>query len=135
MTKQTGAKLDREIDDFFTRHVREAKSRQKMLHQALLKHPAMVVTGPRGRKTLLIQSGEMSNPEEGKHRVTQFLDDGPLGHMTRSSITKLAQELSRDLMPHRIEPATDADVTEWMSTPKYQEGAEHVLEMQRRNRR
>ena len=114
---------------------RESKLRQKRLHQALLRHPALIVTDSHGRRTLLISSGEMSNPEEGSHRVTMLLPDGPQGHITRTSITRLAQDLSRDLWPHRIEPADDAQVMAWVSTPEYVEGSERVLEMQRRNRR
>lgn len=125
--------LDVDID-FFLKASREASARQKRMHQALLKHQAFVVTGPNGRQTLLIQSGEMSNPHEGKHRVTMFGDDGPEGHITRTSILRLAQDLSRDLYPKAIRGATDAEVMEWMGTDKYKKGAEHVLEMQRRNR-
>jgi len=114
---------------------RESKSRQKRLHQALLRHPALIVTDPHGRKTLLIYSGEMSNPEEGEHRVTMLLPDGPQGHITRKSIMRLAQDLSRDLMPNRIEPVDEDRVMAWISTPEYNEGSERVLETQRRNRR
>lgn len=114
---------------------RESKSRQKRLHQALLRYPALIVTDSRGRRTLLISSGEMSNPEEGNHRVTMLLPDGPQGHITRRSITRLAQDLSRDLAPNRIEPASEDQVMAWVSTPEYLEGSERVLEMQRRNRR
>lgn len=120
----------------FARRVEnEAKARQKRLHQALLRHPALFVTDRRGRKTLLILSGEMSNPDEGKFRITKLLRDGPEGHVTRASITRLAQDLSRDLSPDRIEPASEDDVTSWVTTPEYVEGSERVLEMQRRNRR
>lgn len=120
---------------FGERVSRERKVRQKRLHQALLRHPALIVTDRRGRRTLLISSGEMSNPEEGPHRVTKFLRDGPEGHVTRRSVTQLAQDLARDLSPDRIEPASEARVMAWMSTPEYREGAELVLEMQQRNRR
>lgn len=72
---------------------------------------------------------------EGSHRVTKLLKDGPEGHVTRKSITRLAQDLSRDLAPERIEPADEERVMAWVTTPEYVEGSEHVLEMQRRNRR
>lgn len=123
------------LRDFSERVARESKSRQKRMHQALLRHPALIVTDRRGRRTLLISSGEMSNPAEGAHRVTKLLPDGPEGHITRKSVTRLAQDLSRDLMPERIEPASEEQVMAWVSTPEYEEGSEHVLEMQRRNRR
>jgi hypothetical protein len=123
----------------FSEHVQQvgqrSKLRQKALHQALLKHPALIVTDESGRRTLLIRSGEMSNPEEGPHRVTQYLEDGPLGHIARKSITKLAQDLSRDLAPVKIDPASEAQVIAWMTTPVYEEGLTRVLEMQRRNAR
>lgn len=77
----------------------------------------------------------MSNPSEGAHRVTMLLPDGPQGHITRKSITRLAQDLSRDLMPDRITPVDEDQVMAWVSTPEYSEGSERVLEMQRRNRR
>ncbi len=123
------------LRQFAERVSSESKLRQKRLHQALLRHPALIVTDRRGRQTLLISSGEMSNPEEGVHRVTKLLRDGPEGHITRKSVTRLAQDLSRDLTPHRIEPADDDQVNAWVSTPEYIEGSERVLEMQRRNRR
>lgn len=123
------------LRDFTERVSQVSKLRQKRLHQALLRHPALVVTDRRGRQTLLISSGEMSNPEEGSHRVTKLLRDGPEGHVTRKSITSLAQELSRDLAPERIEPASEELVMEWVTTPEYIEGSERVLEMQQRNRR
>jgi len=120
---------------FSERVSRVHKLRQKRLHQALLRHPALIVTDRRGRQTLLISSGEMSNPEEGSHRVTKLLRDGPEGHITRRSIARLAQDLASDLAPERIEPASEARVTAWVTTPEYVEGSERVLEMQRRNRR
>lgn len=123
------------LRDFAERVGRESKSRQKRLHQALLRYPALLVTDRRGRQTLLISSGEMSNPTEGTHRVTMLLPDGPQGHITRKSITRLAQDLSRDLAPERIEPIDEEAVMSWVSTPEYIEGSERVLEVQRRNRR
>ncbi len=123
------------LRQFAERVSSESKLRQKRLHQALLRHPALIVTDRRGRQTLLISSGEMSNPEEGTHRVTKLLRDGPEGHITRKSVTRLAQDLSRDLSPHQIEPADDDQVNAWVSTPEYIEGSERVLEMQQRNRR
>ena len=120
---------------FVDRVGRESKARQKRLHQALLRYPAVFVTDRRGRKTLLVVSGEMSNPHEGAYRVTKLLRDGPEGHVTRPSIARLAQDLSRDLSPNQIEPAGEDDVMAWVTTPEYLEGSERVLEMQRRNRR
>ena len=122
------------LGEMVERVSRESKSRQKRLHQALLRYPALIVTDQRGRRTLLISSGEMSNPEEGAHRVTMLLPDGPQGHITRKSITRLAQDISRDLTPNRIEPANEDQVMTWVSTPEYIEGSERVLEMQHRNR-
>ena len=126
--KNTGA-----LADFAANVSKVAARRQKRLHQALLKHQAIIVTGSGGRKTLLIQSGEMSNPEEGKHRVTEYLEDGPEGHMTRTSITRLAQDLSRDLSPVKIEPASEQRVMEWMGTETFHSGSQKVFEMQKRN--
>src|SRR5262245_19834294 len=123
------------LADFSERVDRERANRQKRLHQALLRHPALIATDRRGRQTLLILSGEMSNPQEGAHRVTKILRDGPEGHITRRSVAQLARELARDLAPDQIEPADDDAVAAWVSTPEYVEGSERVLEMQRRNRR
>ena len=123
------------LRDFAERVSRESKIRQKRLHQALLRYPALIVTDRRGRQTLLILSGEMSNPQEGAYRVTKFLSDGPEGHITRTSILRLAQDLSRDLAPDRIEPVSEDRVMAWMSTPGYIEGSERVFEMQRLNAR
>jgi len=128
-------KSSESLADFSDRVSQVSKLRQKRLHQALLRHPALVVTDHRGRQTLLISSGEMSNPKEGAHRVTKLLRDGPEGHVTRKSITSLAKELSRDLAPERIDPASEEQIMEWVSTPEYVEGSERVLEMQQRNRR
>ncbi len=120
---------------FVERVGRESKTRQKRLHQALLRYPALFVTDRLGKKRLLIVSGEMSNPSEGAHRVTMLLPDGPEGHMTRRSIARLAQDLARDLSPDRIEPASEEAVTSWVTSQEYLEGSDRVLEMQRRNRR
>jgi hypothetical protein len=128
-------RLGKDLRAFSESVKRVGSARQKRLHQALLKHPAIVVTDSTGRKTLLLQSGEMSNPSEGAHRVTMFWTDGPSGHITRKSIMRLAQDLSRDLSPVKIEPATDAEVMAWMDTAEYHEGSKRVLEMQRRNQR
>jgi hypothetical protein len=122
------------LGEFSLRVEKTSKLRQKRLHQALLRHPALIVTDRRGRETLLILSGEMSNPEEGAHRVTKLLRDGPEGHVTRRSVARLAQELSRDLAPERIEPVDEERIMAWVSTPEYAKGSERVLEMQRRNR-
>jgi len=122
------------LRDLAERVTRESKMRQKRMHQALLRYPAIIVTDSRGRQTLLISSSEMSNPEEGSYRVTLFLQDGPQGHITRKTILRLAEDLSRDLAPDRIEPADDDKVNAWVSTPEYIEGSERVFEMQRRNR-
>ncbi len=61
--------------------------------------------------------------------------DGPWGHVTRRSVAQLARELAQDLAPDRIEPASDARVMAWVSTPEYVQGSERVMEMQRRNQR
>jgi len=121
--------------EFSARVQREARARQKTLHQAMLRHQALFVTDRRGRTTLLILSGEMSHPDEGRYRVTKLLRDGPEGHVTRPTITRLAQDLARDLSPDYIRPASEEDVAAWVSTPEYLDGSERVLEMQRRNRR
>lgn len=121
--------------EFSERVSREAKARQKRLHQAMLRHQALIVTDPRGRTTLLIVSGEMSHPEEGAYRATMLLRDGPEGHITRPTLTRLAQDLARDLFPDYIRPASEEDVAAWVTTPEYIDGSERVLEMQRRNRR
>ena len=112
---------------------KRTKLRQKLLHKAMLEHQALFVTRSDGKRVLVIQSGEMSNPEEGAFRATEYWSDGPRGHTTRKSVMRLAQDLSYDLDPRKIEPASEAEVMAWMSTPEYEEGTKHVLEMQRRN--
>jgi len=129
-----GIRPDEDLWDFALRVDVTRKTRQKRLHQALLRHPALIVVDGTGRRTLLISSGEMSNPEEGARRVTMFHEDGPVGHVTRRSVTQLAGELSRDLAPVTIRPTTEDEVMAWMSTPEYTRGAERVLEVQRLNR-
>ncbi len=146
--KKTPAQLDADIAialaraaqpipkaDFFTRPSIDAAARQKAMHQALLTWPAIIATNSRGKRTLLIHSGEMSNPEEGAHRVTMFGTDGPHGHLVRKSVHRLAQDLSRDLFPVSLKPASEDQVMAWMSTAEYIEGAERVLEAQRWNER
>lgn len=112
-----------------------AKRDEKRMHQALLKYQAMIVTRRDGKRVLLIQSGEMSNPSEGAFRVTEYWDDGPRGHITRTSILRLAQDLATDVYPEAIAPASEDDVMRWFGTRKFIEGSEHVFEMQRRNQR
>jgi hypothetical protein len=145
--KKTRAQLDAEIEralsrkivskdaDFFEAHTHQSKVRQKMLHRALLEHQALIVTSTDGRRTLLIRSGEMSYPGEGAFRVTQYHEDGPVGHITRKDVTRLAQDLSRDLMPRKVVAANEATVVAWMSTPEFLRGVDRVLEVQRANER
>lgn len=148
--KKSRAELDADIERALARKIKlsegdfaeaarglhhQSKLRQKLLHRALLEHPALIVTDTTGRKTLLLRTGEMSNPAEGSIRVTQYHEDGPTGHVTRKTITQLAQELSRDLSPRKIEPASEAKVVAWMSTPEFERGVARVLEVQRANER
>src|ERR1700755_212570 len=83
--KKTRAQLDAEIEEILRRPIivrperatpeplrelaervsAESKLRQKRLHQALLRHPALIVTDRRGRQTILFQSGVTSNPAGG----------------------------------------------------------------------
>jgi hypothetical protein len=120
-------------DDFFERSMRESAERKANMLAALKQHDAVIVTGPQGRRSLLIKTPEMSNTDEGSIRVTTFLPDGPEGHITRKSIERLAEDLARDLYPKNIEPATEADVMAWTGTPEFEEGSARVAEMQRRN--
>jgi hypothetical protein len=112
-----------------------SRNEQKRMHQALLKWNAIIVVDRHGKRTLLLRTGEMSNPEEGGHRVTLYAEDGPLGHLTRKSITRLAQDLASDLVPVVLKEAREDDVLRWMGTAKFEKGVEHVLEMQRLNTR
>lgn len=114
---------------------KRAKLRQKLLHKAMLEHQALIVTRSDGKRVLVIQSGEMSNPSEGTFRATEYWSDGPRGHTTRKSLTRLAQDLASDLSPKKIEPASEEDVMRWMGTREFDEGTKRVLEMQRFNER
>lgn len=95
--------------------------------------PAIIVTGSDGRETLLIKSGEHSNPEEGAHRVSAFAKDGPIGHTTRATMAKLHEEVIYDYNPESVRAATDDDVMAWTGTAEFADGAAKVAEIQKQN--
>lgn len=109
------------------------QKRDSVLRRALEQNDAVIMTLKGGRRVLLVKSGEMHNTDEGTIRVTEFDDDGPIGHMTRKSVDKLAADIMRDWHPATIEPASEAEVMEMMGTERFAEGSRRVAEVQKHN--
>ena len=107
---------------------REAIVRVDAVERALAQSPAIITTTG-DRDELYILTREMSHPEDGAWRLTNFLHDGPWGHDTRPTIRELA-ELVANRRPASIRPATDDDVIAWTSTPAFVTGAKHVAFIQ-----
>lgn len=110
----------------------KSEAKHAKMREALAAHDAVFITSG-DRRILLLKTPEMSNPEEGSIRVTQFDADGPIGHMTRHDIAALAKTLSEDWQPSKIEPATEAEVMAFTDTDRFREGSERVAAVQRAN--
>lgn len=120
------------IDELARRARKAREARERMVRDAFGKSPAVIISTSHGGEKLAIMSGEMQNTEHGKLRVTYFDEDGPIGHATRPSLKAIIEDVI-DYYPTAVRPATDEEVIRWTSTERYQKGAEHVAEMQRRN--
>lgn len=120
------------IDELARRARKAREARERMVREAFGKSPAVILSTAHGGEKLAIMSGEMQNVEHGKLRVTYFDEDGPIGHATRPSLKAIIEDVI-DYYPTAVRPASDEEVIRWTSTERYQKGAEHVAEMQRRN--
>jgi len=119
-------------DDWFERIAAKSAARKAGMREALAKHDAVFITHGT-RKILLVKTPEMSNPEEGSIRVMSFDADGPIGHTTRKTLDKIADELTDDWHPDVIEPATMAEVDAFTSTEQFAKGSEAVIAVQKAN--
>lgn len=119
-------------DDWFERLNKKSNARKAAMREALATHDAVFITSGT-RKILLVKTPEMSNPEEGAVRVMTFDDDGPIGHTTRPTLDKIADELARDWHPDTIEPATMAEVDAFTGTEKFAKGSAAVIAVQKAN--
>lgn len=120
------------IDELARRARNARKARESMVRDAFGKSSAIILTTKDGDEKLAILSGEMQNTQHGKHRVTYFGKDGPIGHATRTSLSKIVEDVI-DYYPTNVRPATEAEVMKWTSTEEFEEGARRVAEVQRLN--
>lgn len=120
-------------DDWLARINRRQNERRTRMREALANNDAVWIETVSGRRVLLLKTPEMSNPDEGSIRVTQFDEDGPIGHKTRATVDALAKEIADDWHPHVITPATEAEVMALTSTERFAEGAARVTAVQRAN--
>lgn len=112
------------------------RERHGAVLRAIRKPPvAIVMTDRSGRETLAIVTREMSNPNDGAWRASVCWRDGPVGHITRATLGKIAAELSSDYAPVRVRVASEAEVMKWTGTAEYTEGFQRVLETQAWNER
>jgi len=111
--------FDREL----RRRERERAKLTTRVQEALDTSPAIRVTYAH-RVEMAILTREMSNPEEGRYRMSFFLQDGPRGHETSSDVRKLAGTVASGMIS--VEPMTDAEVIAWTSAPAYVHGAKAV---------
>jgi hypothetical protein len=122
-------------DKWWERLQRQANAGRDRMREALEKHDAVILTTAGGRRVLVIKTPEVVDVEDGALRVTTFDEDGPIGHTTRPTIAKLAEEVHRDWHPQHIEPASEAAIMAWTGTERFARGAAAVAEVQRFNRR
>lgn len=119
-------------DSWFDRLRAKQAARREPLRKALTAHDAVFITTTHGRRVLFVKTPEMSNPSEGALRVTEFDEDGPIGHQTSDTVEDLTQELNH-WNPVTIEPATEAEVMAFMDTDRFRDGSARVAEVQRHN--
>jgi SPP1 gp7 family putative phage head morphogenesis protein len=119
--------------DILKRGQADKAARTAKVKDAMAKSPAVILTDKSGNETLMIQSGETANPDEGAHRLSFFAKDGPLGHATRVSVDKLVEKVAIDYDVASARPATDDDVLAWTSTPEFAAGSQRVAEVQKAN--
>lgn len=122
-----------DAEKWWERLQRRANAGKARMHKALDQHDALIITTRQGRRILVIKSPEMTDTQEGRLRVTTFDEDGPIGHTTRPTLDKLADEIHRDWHPETITPATEAEVMAWPGTERFAEGAARVAAVQRAN--
>jgi len=87
-------------------------------------------SGPQA--TMAIKSGEISDTEHGRYRVTFFGHDGPHGHVTKDTDEDIAME-TKAVLKRPIVPMTDDDVMAWTSTDEYLRGSKLTVYMQGEN--
>lgn len=118
------------IDELARRERLLRAARIRQVDEAFAASPAIVTTDSRGRRELVIMSGEPGPP--GSMRVTYLAVDGPRGHFTTTSRRALLEHVA-DGYPTSARPATDEDVIAWTSSEEYQAGAARVAEVARAN--
>lgn len=97
-----------------------------VMRKAFEESAAVIVSWKKGRDELWILSRDTHPAAAGEEpgwRITRLGKDGPWGHDTRASKGEL-YKLAAEVSPDRVQPATEAEVIEWTSTPEYERGAE-----------
>ncbi len=132
-TAKKGPDWFREMNEKFAT---DRRKRHGDVLRAIRKPPtAIVMTDKSGRETLAIVTREMSNPEEGAWRASVYWRDGPVGHLTRKTLGKIAGELSSDYAPVKVRTTNDDEVMRWTGTREFTDGFQRVLETQAWNER
>lgn len=122
---------DDDDDAFIARVEAELAVRETAIRTAFEVSPAIVVRYKGHRwPQLVILSGGMS-AEDKKYRITKLLPDGPVGHETADTVSKLAGEIAYNLTS--VEPVDEDFVMDWTSTPEFEEGAKKVTYVQAAN--
>jgi hypothetical protein len=124
--------LDPDFRDELERMRLERERAEDDLREAFAQSPAVLVRERRHpHKELWILSPE-TDPSQGKLRVTEFLPDGPYGHISRETLDQIIDEKAST--GHIYEPVDEAFVMEWTSTPEWTEGVKKVAYVQAYNR-
>lgn len=110
---------------------KEEADRLAEIQRAFAVSPA-IRGGVGDQATMAIKSGELSDTEHGRYRVTFFGHDGPHGHVTKDTDEDIATE-TKAVLKRPIVPMTDDDVMAWTSTDEYLRGSKLTVYMQGEN--
>ncbi len=122
--------------EWLARLDRQRAERMRPMRDALATHDALILESGRSwnrRRVLVIKSPEVADVDAGSMRITEFDDDGPIGHTTRKTVDELADELTSTWQPASIRPATDEDMAAMMGSERFAEGAARVIATQKAN--
>ena len=118
------------IDELARRERLLRAARIRQVDEAFAASAAIVTTDSRGRRELVIMSGEPGAPRS--MRVTYLAVDGPRGHFTATSRRALLEHVA-DGYPTSARPVRDDEVIAWTSSDAYRDGAARVAEVARAN--
>lgn len=115
---------------------RKQQEQLAIIERLLTVSPAIRGTTSTGSKyeqpRMAIVSGELSDRAEGAYRVTFFGADGPHGHQTKDSMSKIAKAIL-EAMDGNFAAMSEDDVMAWTTTPEFEVGSRVVGYMQAEN--